>query len=771
MQNKILILAKPSGITLEGHRYNVVQEGFALAQKLPATKLKYDRFCGAKKSSTESEFVKRLEKVCFHHDDGKESNHKWQEACQKDYQSFLTWKKENPEKSFKQYEQEKGKEVGENIRKAQVRHEMSLAEYFNKDDESLLWGQVAIMAHHGKLSQKDERLWANVGPESQISLTIKQKGPSSKKENIDKVAKQHYIYSGIRSYLQLADHRASAKEAGEKVLNLSSFEYTFPPLWEKREVQKIVEENWEKDFLLLRAPTGAGKTDASLLWASQQIRNKRADRLVVAMPTRFTSNALAINLSKNLCDVGLYHSSSWFSSIQPQIDSESISSEEGRVWQGMARTLCFPATVCTIDHLLMALTLSREDHHQISFNLANSCVVIDEVDFYDTFTLANLCTLLRLLKAWEVPILMMSASLPNNMVKKFQDVFDHKAVKLLEDKSDYERIRFRVEQIVEQNEITDTEEILQLIINQGSGIVYANTVDRALEYYNWFADHGVELDKIFLYHSRFTEPDKQRKEETLLRHLGREAWATGTASGIAILTQIGEISVNISADIMISDICPIDRLMQRTGRLCRFETNKQGMLYIVVPQKNGMLYPAPYGVFRNKEWIPAEAFQQSVKKLTIAKTFPQEYSVNKLLELVNSVYSGDIKFSDEEKNNAETLLRFFKQRLFVLPETRSKEDEIESSDWKARSLSPQKTIYIREPEKEYFSTYSSFTKWGISCSIDIPIYLYQKAQKKHIIREKPIFIGAEHEFNIGILLEGNYSFETGIDLNEPDIFL
>lgn len=82
----------------------------------------------------------------------------------------------------------------------------------------------------------------------------------------------------------------------------------------------------------------------------------------------------------------------------------------------------------------------------------------------------------------------------------------------------------------------------------------------------------------------------------LLDNLGRKAWNNGTAKGIAILTQIGEISINISSELMISEICPIDRLMQRAGRLCRFD-NSVGEMYALIPYKDNTLYPAPYGSY------------------------------------------------------------------------------------------------------------------------------------------------------------------------------
>src|SRR5699024_10924708 len=157
------------------------------------------------------------------------------------------------------------------------------------------------------------------------------------------------------------------------------FNYEFPHS-KKRNVQKLIDLYWDDDLLLIRAPTGSGKTDASLLWASRQIENHRAERLIIAMPTRFTSNALAINITESLSDTGLYHSSAWFTEFQKKIDSKQIEVKKAKKIHEFGRLLLTPVTVCTIDHLLMSLTLTREDHHLIAFNLANSCLVIDEAD-------------------------------------------------------------------------------------------------------------------------------------------------------------------------------------------------------------------------------------------------------------------------------------------------------------------------------------------------------------------------------------------------------
>src|SRR5690606_13745643 len=119
--------------------------------------------------------------------------------------------------------------------------------------------------------------------------------------------------------------------------------------WEKRNVQKIAEQYSKDEMLLMRAPTGAGKTDASLLWASLQIANKKAERLIIAMPTRFTSNALSINVTESLSSTGLYHSSAWFNRFHKNVKSGQIDKRAARKEHEMARQLFAPVTVCTID--------------------------------------------------------------------------------------------------------------------------------------------------------------------------------------------------------------------------------------------------------------------------------------------------------------------------------------------------------------------------------------------------------------------------------------
>ena len=762
-EKECLILAKPSGIKFEVHSKNVMSEGKTLLSMIPASWKKYKQFVN-------KDLTKLVVFVCEHHDDGKKLN-EWQNPCKKDYHCFKEWCEINHIPclpiNYTRYESAVGyNNTGKNIRQCGIRHEMYILHKIVGNNYAIL---AAIVAHHGKLRYSYKNVWEKNHVNDIIGNLRRLSNDACESDNpnmFENVLKLQYEYSALRALLQFADHRASAREEGAYVPPLKPFSYKFPHST-MRPVQKLIADNWANDLLLLRAPTGAGKTDASLLWAQLQIEHQRADRLVIAMPTRFTSNALSITIADSLSDTGLYHSSAWFNKYCQDVKNGNQNIVHAKKEHELARLLETPITVCTIDHLLMALTLTKEDHHLISFNLANSCLVIDEADFYDEFTQANILVLMKALKGWKVPILLMSASLPDVVLKNYQSI-GYSVKEILTDHSDEERFRFEIKDIMDYSDVNELEEILELMILKKSGIIYANTIDKAFEYASWFQKR--RFDDIIVYHSRFTEPDKKIKEALLINALGKEAWHNGMAHGIAIMTQIGEMSVNISADIMISDLCPIDRLTQRTGRLCRFNRNRIGELYVVRPHKEGFLYPAPYGTPNsiNKTWDSCEAF--NLTNLIISK---KKYNSIMLLAMLNEVYFKETNFSAIARKNARHLEEYFMYNWLIGSKERTKEDDVSSQFWKSRDILPQETVFVRAPEKPNFKNWHDFQEYKIYFSIEVPLYLVQKALKNHIVDIYDASIGIDCNESIYVIREGFYTDSLGftVSVNNNSLFL
>lgn len=747
------VLGKPSGISLEQHVKNVLLEGDYLIESFPISFEKYERLIG-------KDLKKRLKGAIQYHDDGKKHS-EWQSACQKDYQEFLKWQAKHGG-DFKAFSKARKDIAGAYLRQSGIRHEVySLDLHIDNNFSQPV--KIAIAAHHSKLSRKHEHRWTDNSSGRNSSMLwdefVNLNACFKNHHSYREVILRHYEIAGVRSYLQLADRRASAKEGNNLALEFNKFKYTFPSHWQKRNVQKIAEQFSNEELLLMRAPTGAGKTDAALLWASVQIKNKKAERLIIAMPTRFTSNALSINVTESLSSTGLYHSSAWINRYYKGIKSGEIDKELAQKEHEFARQLSTPVTVCTIDHLLIALTLTREDHHTIIFNLANSCVVIDEADFYDEFTQANILVLLEALKVLNVPVMIMSASLPESSIEMYKRT-GYKIDGIKEDSSDNDRIRCKIEEIREYESLNEIEDLLHKCIQENRAIIYANTVAKAIEYYHWFEKKGI---KPILYHSRFTEPDKKLKEQILLSALGRDAWENGTVKGIAILTQIGEMSVNISADIMISEVCPMDRLVQRAGRLGRFEKNKIGKLYVIVPKQNSILYPAPYGKYIPRQgW---EANQALVKTIELLEA--KDYSASDFVQLINKIYPSFKDFSIKTRENADLLKNKFVSNWIILPLEQSKEDDADSQDWKSRDIVGNESVFVQYPEIDNFYFWQDFQEFKIENSIDVASYLIVNGLKNKRIIQKQIKISEESK-TIYLALS-SYSIDFGLQLSENSI--
>ena len=692
------VLAKTNGITIKEHTRHVVEQARTWLDAFPFLEEKYE-------VQTGDALRPQLLHAAEVHDQGKR-HPTWQNACRKDAK-------------------EGG---GRHLMTANLRHELASIDWAAKHGETLtLPEKAAIAAHHGKLAYRHKHRWYD-DANGQFEPYWKEFYGEAKRWSIDPpdtltnmALNERFRIAGVRALLRLADTRASIREKGKWVPSPETlqFAYTFP-YDGPRGVQEVVKEGWDEPMMILRAPTGSGKTDASLLWARHQIDAGRADRCVIAMPTRFTSNSLSIDVNENVSETGLYHSSAWYARYKGDVEVSEEAKHRAREMHRMARLLVTPVTVCTIDHLCIALTGTREDHHSTFYHLCNSCVVIDEADFYDPFVQGNLRMLLRVLRHFDVPVLVMSATVPD-AAKAFYGID-----KLAEDTSDLDRTRCTIKDAGEAETLGDIGNVLDSIVTADvpTAIVYANTVKRALAYYDWFRERNI---KPILYHSRFTEPDKKEKEGKLIKALGQRAWMKGTAGGVAVLTQIGEMSLNISAPVMVSDLCPYDRLAQRAGRLGRFAGMGVGTLHVVTPMKGGTLYPAPYGEYDQQEntWQPGQPLLKTSDRLRYGPHSAQDF-----IDAVDGLYSTPDAFapSDARIEQNKARLRQHLEDDWLIVNARHMDEETGSTDdWQSRDIPPQVTVLTQRPR--HFDSYAEYRQFEQDCGVSVPQYQIEIGKK------------------------------------------
>lgn len=736
-----LKLAKPSGISLSDHTLHVVEQAELILSEIPFLSIKY-------KAVTGGDLRKELIDAAKYHDWGK-AYPKWQDACQKDYQIYLKWRTENglnPDEvnaeEYRRYNTEMYKTAGENLMKSGLRHELASLYYLkNYKVKISTVARTAIAAHHGKLGFQGEKRWKEDGRESELEeegpfyefwKAFKRLSYRIKELSKGELIIERYKYSVVRGLLQLADTRASRKEGegDDAVYQFEKFELKnkYDSL---RPVQESAKKIASEKIAILRAPTGSGKTYASLLWADLQINpsnklKQKADRLVIAMPTRFTSNALSVSVAEQIDETGLYHSSAWFNRYGDLDEKTAI--KNAKEAHRMAKYLATPVSVCTIDHLLICLTGAKEAHHTTFTFLANSAVVFDEADFYDDFVQGNIVELLKVLRTLNVPVLIMSATVPDS-ARTLYDIDFPIEVPVFEKLSCKKHL-----QIIGQEEELTRDDLLIKMLQSGTGIIYANTVARALEYYRFFENHSLRNDiPLVMYHSRFTEYDKKDIEEKLIALLGQKAWKENDKKpvrGIAIMTQIGEMSVNISTPLMISDLCPWDRLAQRIGRLVRFDECNKGFCYIIEPLKDNDLYPAPYGSYDRKErkWIANEPLLNTKKKLEKDFFNPEEIAPEDLEKLVNDLYPSAPDILGRAAYNQKEYRNLMKEHWLLLPDKYTDEDDGHVEKWSSRHIPAQQTIFTEF--RGHFINFAEYQAHALEFGISCPVYSIEKEMRK-----------------------------------------
>lgn len=308
---------------------------------------------------------------------------------------------------------------------------------------------------------------------------------------------------------------------------------------------------------IISAPCGRGKTEGALLCALNILRSQNKNKIIFALPTQITSNAMYRRMSNifGVNNVGLYHGMSRYH----HFDRNDIREEDIRDIVFKEKVFAKPVTITTIDHLIYSLVHGYKQADFALGNILNSVIILDEIHYYERHTLRYILDALRIFKELNIPYIAMSGTLPNFIVEELDKIQKHVLIE------DYEGQEFQPF-IIKREAITIFEAIDKIEMNYREGknqIIILNTITRAKKMYKLIKDI-ILTDNIYLLHSQFTFYDRRNKENKILalNKDNKKPW-------IIVSTQVIEISVDISCDIMHTELAPIDALGQRGGRLNR----------------------------------------------------------------------------------------------------------------------------------------------------------------------------------------------------------
>jgi CRISPR-associated endonuclease/helicase Cas3 len=366
--------------------------------------------------------------------------------------------------------------------------------------------------------------------------------------------------------------------------------------------------------------TGSGKTEAAVILAHRLMVAGRANGLYVALPTEATANAMWERLGSSFRrlfapdatpSLVLAHGRrALHKGFQDSVvdhaaradarngeltagDKERPSSAECAEWIADDRRKAFLADVGagTIDQALLAILPVKHQSLRL-WGLADRVLIVDEAHAYDAYMTREIETLLEFQAALGGCTLVLSATLPQITRRRFANAFragvsagritaavdlqatDYPLVTIIGQESTIEAgqpVREGLARFVTATRVDDLEGALARVIaaaQAGACVAFVrNSVDEAIAACDRLRAAG--LDPL-LFHARFAMWDRQRIEAEVMGLFGPPPTDAATRRGrVLVATQVIEQSLDLDFDLMVTDLAPVDLMIQRAGRLWR----------------------------------------------------------------------------------------------------------------------------------------------------------------------------------------------------------
>jgi CRISPR-associated endonuclease/helicase Cas3 len=297
------------------------------------------------------------------------------------------------------------------------------------------------------------------------------------------------------------------------------------------------------------APTGAGKTEAGFIYLQR--------KGFFMLPYRVSANGIymrAEGMFRNYA--GLLHSSALSYVLEREENKEDIqNNQEGTAFLNyfLSRNFAKPIIVSTPDQL-MHFVFRYKGFEKYYATALYSRLVIDELQSYDPITLAFIVQGLEVLAQNGGKFLVMTATFPEFLRERFKNMGVEFKTFNTQEKA-YHHVQ------VIDNSIDNYLEKMIEFSQKAKVLVVVNTVRKAVELKEKF--EKAELQNVKLLHSRFILKDRKEKEIEIMEFFNSQE------KGLWITTQLAEVSLDLDADYLFTELPTADSLIQRMGRCNR----------------------------------------------------------------------------------------------------------------------------------------------------------------------------------------------------------
>ncbi len=399
-------------------------------------------------------------------------------------------------------------------------------------------------------------------------------------------------------------------------------------------------------LVIIEDATGSGKTEAAILLAQRMMAAGKAGGLYFALPTMATANAMFTRMGKSYRHLFVDHArpslalahgrrnldKKWYSSLKlPEQMTASLKGPDEETaaqcaaWIADDRRKTFFAQigVGTIDQALLAVLPSKFQSLRL-WGLSDRILIIDEAHAYDAYMSKELETLLQFHASNGGSVLILSATLPGEKRAQLIKAFHQGLGKKEEIKAETKEAKYplvtiagrgpvheinnidpakHTERTVHVERLADRNVAIERIAraaNNGAAVAFIrNAVDDAIEAVECLRSKGINAD---LFHARYAMGDRQKIETKAVSRFGKEDDLKERKGRVLVATQVVEQSLDLDFDLMVSDLAPVDLLIQRAGRLWRHMDKRPEKQRPVEGPKLLVLSPDP-GKVEDDKWL------------------------------------------------------------------------------------------------------------------------------------------------------------------------
>lgn len=390
-----------------------------------------------------------------------------------------------------------------------------------------------------------------------------------------RLANGYSIWKGV---LMAADHFASAMDIYAKN-NISRLfikpDFSFYDRKNELYPLSLMDSDDPRPHSIVTAPTGAGKTDFLL--------RRCKGRVFYTLPFQASINAMYDRIKNDLKDtdaqVHLLHAAS-----RLKIARNNETSRQKVEESILQRHIGASIKVLT-PHQMASIVFGIKGYEAMIADLKGCDVILDEIHTYSDVIQAVVLRIVEILVNIGCRVHIGTATMPSVLYGKILQLLGG-ADKVLEARLKNNEVQTFNRHIVHKaNDFESCENIISEAVRENKKIlIVCNQVRRSQELYSKIKEEYPDIEKM-LVHSRFRRGDRSKLETRLKEHFN-----VLNKACIVVSTQVVEVSLDISFDIMITECAPIDALIQRFGRINRIRNKdtigKLKDVYVVKPAKD-----------------------------------------------------------------------------------------------------------------------------------------------------------------------------------------